>query len=77
MGVRPLPKAERVKANKGLLLAISGLVREFFDMLGDGEASPKQELVLYRCFCQQPCLYLEQVQMRRVESLVSFSLSKN
>lgn len=42
MGVRGFPKVEGVNGNNNSLFpVVSGLVREFFDMLGDGEASPK------------------------------------
>ena len=42
MGVQGFPKVEGVNGNNNRLFpVVSGLVLEFFDMLGDGEASPK------------------------------------
>ena len=54
MGVRGFPKVEGVNGNNNSLFpVVSGLVREFFDMLGDGEASPKSTIMI--CLFSPTC----------------------
>lgn len=72
MGVQPFPKIQSISAgDNGMVHAVSGLVREFFDMLGDGEAGFTDGVSLVKPVLRST----RQVPMQRVVKLVSAVLN--